>query len=151
MVMNVQENCMASCRLCEVAFPSFQPNRCSVAVDDFGEEDATIAFLMGRIDPNSIGALSIHFPKGMSKLAMYPISSSEYTNPADEVVYDVQCFVPAVEATTFDIECPAPFVPRTKEGTARICVQPCPAPVYSDGESQCCGRSSLVFRWSVFF
>ena len=112
---------------------------------------------------------------GMSPTALYPARSSEYTNPADGKSYEVPCYNPQSRGTlSAEIECPDPFVPRTKDGTSRTCVQvwtscdtsfinaacfrvlflfincvdffqPCPAAVYSDDEYTTMWRIYIVF------
>jgi hypothetical protein len=69
----------------------------------------------------------LNFPEHMSTEAAFPVESSTWTH-TDGVDYEVQCFVPDLEAKIAGIECPDPFMPSLNK---EECVLPCPSPVYS--------------------
>ncbi len=116
---------------------------CDVSADPekIGASEVANAFIFGRL-PNYAphnGAtmqFSLFFPRGMATDAVFPESSSSYTDPDTGIMYESPCFIPkAVVAQIENDECPYPFVaPSSHYMGEGSCIKPCPVPTYSDRE-----------------
>ena len=65
---DVHENCPATCKICEVEFPPFQPPGCDVAPHDYSDAESTLALVFGRYGPWSDVSWSVHYPRGANRL-----------------------------------------------------------------------------------
>jgi hypothetical protein len=116
---------------------------CDVSADpDSIEPSETVnAFLFGKT-PNFAPyvvtqmQLSLFFPRGMATGALFPITSSVYTDPDTGILYETPCYTPNGEAMVESGVCPFPFLPpMTDELRGKSnCIKPCPVQAYSEDE-----------------
>jgi hypothetical protein len=116
---------------------------CDVSADpDSIEQPETVnAFLFGKTPnyaPYSVtqSQYSLFFPRGMATDALFPSTSSVYTDPDTGVVYESPCYTSNADAVVEIVVCPSPFLsPMTDiwRGKAN-CIKPCPVQAYSDDE-----------------
>jgi hypothetical protein len=111
----------------------------SAVVDpvQIADEDLPHSFLMGMF-PNVAAEdevqFSMLFPKEMATEAMYPETSSIWTD-TEGSQHDMACYVPNERGETKTIVCPSPFLPpNNPDFSARNCIKPCPANAYSNSE-----------------
>jgi hypothetical protein len=135
-MQDVVANCAQSCKLCDVEWPTFEPLACDVAGGenaDIREKDSVLAWLLGQypaVDKpwpfdryaGPLYSETSEFPSRMSGVALFPESSSVYTD-VDGIEHEVSCFIPGAESTIQEVQCPAPFLPPI-EKSSRPCVQP---------------------------
>jgi hypothetical protein len=120
------------------AFPD-----CDVSADPGSIEtsETVNAFVFGRTPPYAPYNVtqvqySLFFPRGMATDALFPTTSSVYTDPDTGILYESPCYTPNAEAVVESVVCPFPFLPPLTDqwrGKAN-CVKPCPVQAYSDGE-----------------
>ncbi len=120
----------------QVKFPE-----CDVSADaDSIEPPETVnAFLFGRT-PNSArytltqSQYSLFFPRGMATDALFPSTSSVYTDPDTGILYESPCYTPNAEAVVESVVCPSPFLPPMTGERRGNCIKPCPVQAYSEDE-----------------
>jgi hypothetical protein len=116
---------------------------CDISADPDGIElsETVNAFLFGgtpNYAPYIVTQLqySLFFPRGMATDALFPSSSSVYTDPDTGILYESPCFTPNATALVENVACPYPFLPPTTDewrGKAN-CIKPCPVQAYSTDE-----------------
>ncbi len=109
--------------------------------DSIEPSETVNAFLFGRTPnyaPYSVtqSQSSTFFPRGMATGALFPRTSSVYTDPDTGILYESPCHTPHAEAVIESVACPSPFLsPRTDEWRGKVnCIKPCPVQAYSDDE-----------------
>ncbi len=125
-------------RLKQWTFPE-----CDVSAnpDSIEASEMINAFVFGRAPnyaPYSVMQyqLSMVFPRGMATDALFPSTSSVYTDPETGIIYESPCYTPNAEAVVKSIVCPSPFLPpmTNRWRGKRNCIKPCPVQAYSDDE-----------------
>ena len=116
---------------------------CDISADPDGIElsETVNAFLFGRT-PNYAPYIvtqmqwSLFFPRGMATDALFPSTSSVYTDPDTGILYESPCYTPNAEAVVESVVCPSPFLsPMTDELRGKAnCIKPCPVQAYSEDE-----------------
>ncbi len=120
----------------KITFPE-----CDVSADpDSIEPSETVnAFLFGRT-PNYAPyivmemQLSTFFPRGMATDALFPSTSSSYTDPDTGILYESPCYSPNADAVVESFRCPFPFLPPITDRLRVNCIKPCPVQAYSEDE-----------------
>jgi hypothetical protein len=116
---------------------------CDVSADPNSIEtsETVNAFIFGRTQnyaPYSVAQLqySLFFPRDMATDALFPSTSSVYTDPDTGILYDSPCYAPNAEAVVKSVVCPSPFLhPMTDKLRGKAnCIKPCPVQAYSDDE-----------------
>jgi hypothetical protein len=122
----------------QITFPE-----CDVSADPESiEPSETVNTLLFGGTPNyalySVTQLqfSFFFPRGMAADALFPTTSSVYTDPDTGILYESPCYTLNAEAVVESVVCPTPFLsPMTDEWRGKAnCIKPCPVQAYSDDE-----------------
>ncbi len=79
---------------------------------------------------------SLFFPRGMATDALFPSTSSVYTDPDTGILYESPCYTPNADASVESVVCPSPFLlPMTDKLRGKAnCIKPCPVQAYSEDE-----------------
>jgi hypothetical protein len=85
------------------------------------------------------GTPCLLFPERLDTSFLYPVTSTVYTFD-DGTQASVPCFIPKVEWSVPEVECPDPFVNALADDSVESCVQSCPVAAYTD---EVCDRIHL--------